>query len=147
MLIVMLAIGFFIQYILGVFQIQNFSKHYKELRANGRVAIGRNPSIFKSGTLVLIQLNNNNEIEEMRYMQGVTVFSRFKRLNGLKGRKISNIEEGELKKYNKLIAKAIMDAKQSVYIIENGGEVKDIPSPLKRTINNINYMFNRKEVN
>ena len=68
-----------VQYILGYFQIKNFTKNYIELRSNGRVAIGRRPSIFKSGTLVLLQLNNRNEIVKGRYMQGVTVFQNLKR--------------------------------------------------------------------
>ena len=74
----MLAVGFVIQYLLGLLQIKNFTKHYTIMRENGRVAIGRRPAILKAGTLVLLQINNRNEIEEARYMQGVTVFSKFK---------------------------------------------------------------------
>ena len=41
-LIIMLAVGFVIQYLLGLLQIKNFTKHYTNMREKGRVAIGRN---------------------------------------------------------------------------------------------------------
>lgn len=73
LLIILAAAGFVIQHLLGWLQIKNFTKHYIELRRKGKVAIGRRPAIFKSGTLVLLQLNGKNVIEEARFMQGVTV--------------------------------------------------------------------------
>lgn len=147
MLIIMLAVGWVIQYIFGILQIKNFSKHYKELRKKGRIAIGRRPSIFKSGTLVLIQINKKNEIEEIRYMQGVTVFSKFKRLKGLNGVKINKLTDKQLSKYNKLLIKAILDAQNTFNIIQNGGEIQNIPSPLKRSMNKINKLFKKGGAN
>ncbi|SUM31093.1 DNA-binding transcriptional activator GutM [Staphylococcus gallinarum] len=62
------------------------------------MAIGRRPAIFKSGTLVLLQLNGKNVIEEARFMQGVTVFSKFKPLDGLNGLKLNKITDQDIKK-------------------------------------------------
>ena len=140
-LIVILAVGFIIQYLLGLLQIKNFTKHYTELRENGRVAIGRRPAIFKSGTLVLLQINNRNEIEEARYMQGVTVFSKFKKLKGLEGYKIQKLRDTDLKKYNKLLIKAILDAHHTFNVIQSGGEIEKIPSPMMKAVKKINGMF------
>ena len=56
-LILIVAIGFVLQYFLGLLQIKHFTKNYTDLRSKGRVAIGRRPSIFKSGTLILLQIN------------------------------------------------------------------------------------------
>ncbi|MGK0555362.1 transcriptional regulator GutM [Macrococcus capreoli] len=146
-LIVMLAIGFGVQYVLGIFQIKNFNKNYIEMRENGRVSIGRRPSIFKSGTLVLIQINGKNEIEEMRYMQGVTVFAKFKKLKGLEGKKINQIKFQDLSHYNKLLTKAILDAQHTFNVIQSGGEIKSIPSPLMRVVNNVNSLVKKRGVN
>lgn len=143
-LIVILAVGFIIQYLLGLLQIKNFTKHYTELRENGRVAIGRRPAIFKSGTLVLLQINNRNEIEEARYMQGVTVFSKFKKLKGLEGYKIQKLRDTDLKKYNKLLIKAILDAQHTFNVIQSGGEIEKIPSPMMKAVKKINGMFKKE---
>ncbi|MGW7998129.1 transcriptional regulator GutM [Staphylococcus xylosus] len=144
MLIVILAIGFVVQYLLGLVQIKNFTKHYTELRENGRVAIGRRPAIFKSGTLVLIQINRRNEIEDARYMQGVTVFSKFKKLRGLEGYKIHKLRDADLKNYNKLLIKAILDAQHTFNIIQSGGEIEKIPSPMMKAVKRINRMFKKE---
>lgn len=107
MLIIILAVGFIVQYLFGFVQIKHFTKHYTELRENSRVAIGRRPAIIRSGTLVLFQLNNKNEIEEARYMQGVTVFSRFKQLKGLEGKKMNKLKEEDFTDYNKLLTRPL----------------------------------------
>ena len=143
-LIIMLAVGFVIQYLLGLLQIKNFTKHYTIMRENGRVAIGRRPAILKAGTLVLLQINNRNEIEEARYMQGVTVFSKFKKLKGLDGYKINKLRDTDLKKYNKLLIKAILDAQHTFNVIQSGGEIEKIPSPMMKAVKKINRMFKKE---
>ena len=143
-LIIMLAVGFVIQYLLGLLQIKNFTKHYTNMREKGRVAIGRRPAILKAGTLVLLQINNRNEIEEARYMQGVTVFSKFKKLKGLDGYKINKLRYTDLKKYNKLLIKAILDAQHTFNVIQLGGEIEKIPSPMMKAVKKINRMFKKE---
>ncbi|MCD8799463.1 transcriptional regulator GutM [Mammaliicoccus sciuri] len=143
-LIIMLAVGFVIQYLLGLLQIKNFTKHYTNMRKKGRVAIGRRPAILKAGTLVLLQINNRNEIEEARYMQGVTVFSKFKKLKGLDGYKINKLRDTDLKKYNKLLIKAILDAQHTFNVIQSGGEIEKIPSPMMKAVKKINRMFKKE---
>jgi len=146
MLIVILAVGFVVQYLFGIVQIKHFSKQYIELRENGRVAIGRRPTIIRSGTLVLLQLNNKNEIEEVRYMQGVTVFSRFRQLKGLEGKKINKLQKEDFSKYNKLLTRALIDAQHTFNIIQAGGEIEPIPSPMMKVVKKANSMFTKKGV-
>lgn len=146
-MIIILAVGFGMQYIFGMFQMKNFTKHYTELRRKGKVAIGRKPSIFQAGTLVLLQINSKKEIEEARYMQGVTVFSRVKDLKGVEGLKIDRIMLDDIKSKNKLLRNAIMDAKKTFNIIQSGGEVEKVPSPFMKAANKVNKMFSKKEVN
>ncbi|WP_053218242.1 transcriptional regulator GutM [Virgibacillus senegalensis] len=144
MLIIMAAVGFVVQYLLGLLQIKNFTKNYTQLREKGRVAIGRRPAIIKAGTLVLLQLNNKNVIEDARYMQGVTVFSKFKPLKGLEGMKLRKLGESDLKSYNKLLAKAILDAQNTFHIIQSGGEIAQIPSPMMKAVRKVNGMFKKE---
>lgn len=146
LLIVILAIGFVVQYLFGFVQIKHFTKHYTELRESGRVAIGRRPAIVRAGTLVLLQLNNKNEIEEARYMQGVTVFSRFKQLKGLEGKKIKKLQQEDFVNYNKLLRNALIDAQQTFNIVQAGGEIERIPSPMMKAVNKVNRMFTKKGV-
>ncbi|MCD8820654.1 transcriptional regulator GutM [Staphylococcus gallinarum] len=141
LLIILAAAGFVIQHLLGWLQIKNFTKHYIELRRKGKVAIGRRPAIFKSGTLVLLQLNGKNEIEEARFMQGVTVFSKFKPLAGLKGLKINKITDQEISNYNKLLIKAILDAQHTFNVVSNGGEIEKIPSPMMKAVKKVNKLI------
>lgn len=144
LLIILAAIGFVVQYLLGLLQIKNFSKNYTELRKNGRVTIGRRPSIFKAGTLVLIQINKKNLIEEVRYMQGVTVFNKFKKLNGIENINIQKLSDKDLQQYNALLVKAIMDAQHTFNVINSGGEIEKIPSPLMKIVNKVNRTFKRE---
>jgi len=144
MLIIILAVGFAVQYFLGMIQIKNFTKNYTELRQNGKVVIGRKPSIFQSGTLILMQIDHRNKIEEVRYMQGVTVFSKVKELNGLAGKRVDKLETKDLTKFNRLLKNAILDGKRTFNIIQSGGEVEKIPSPMMKAVNRVNSMFNNK---
>ncbi|QTN00769.1 transcriptional regulator [Sediminibacillus dalangtanensis] len=144
MLIIFAAIGFVVQYLLGLLQIKNFTKNYIQLREKGRVAIGRRPAIVKSGTLVLLQLNNKNEIEDARYMQGVTVFSKFKPLKGLEGKKLQKVNASDLEDYNKLLGKAVLDAQNTFHVIQNGGEIAQIPSPMMKAVRKVNGMFKKE---
>ncbi|WP_019167045.1 transcriptional regulator GutM [Staphylococcus delphini] len=146
LLIVLAAIGLVIQYLLGIVQIKNFSKNYIELRKKGRVAIGRKPTIFRSGTLVLLQLNRQNVIESARYMQGVTVFAKFKELKGLEGRKIMTLNSNNLKGYNRLQINAILDAKNTFEIIQNGGQIETIPSPFMKVVKRVETYFKKVRV-
>lgn len=145
-MIIILAVGFGMQYVFGMFQMKNFTKHYTELRRKGKVAVGRKPAILQSGTLVLLQINNKKEIEDARYMQGVTVFSRVRNLNGVEGLKIDRIVLEDIQQHNKLLRNAILDAKRTYNIIQSGGEVERIPSPFMKAANRINKLFSKKEV-
>lgn len=144
MLIIILAVGFGVQYLLGMVQIKHFTKNYTDLRSKGRVVIGRKPAIFQSGTLVLMQVDKNDRIGETRYMQGVTVFSKIKTFSGLEGKRIDKLENADLTKYNKLLRKAILDAKRTFNIVQSGGEVERIPSPMMQAVKRVNSMFTNK---
>jgi DNA-binding transcriptional regulator of glucitol operon len=113
-----------LQALFGFFQMKNFKKNFVEMRKEGRVVIGFNKGFIFSGTVVLIRINDETVIEEVRYMQGVTIFARFKNLKGLKGKKLLSLEKRDLKDFNKLLIKAIFKAVEN-YKKHGGGEERE----------------------
>lgn len=109
-LIAAAIIVWLLNFLLGLLQIKDFNKNYIELRRLGKVAIGRKKGRITSGTIVLIRINDGGLIEESRMMQGVTVAARVKNFYGLENKYIWQLEECDLKKFNKPLKKAILDA-------------------------------------
>ena len=74
------------QTILGLRQFKKFNNHIKELRKEGRVAIGRARGYFTAGVLVLFVIDSECRILRGEIMEGRTVFAGFKpfdKFNGL----------------------------------------------------------------
>lgn len=109
-LIIIAIIVWILNFTLGLIQIRDFNKNYIELRKLGKVAIGRKKGMFTSGTIVLLRIENDGFIVESRKMQGVTVAARVRNFQGLENMYIDNLEEETLKKFNKPLKKAILDA-------------------------------------
>ena len=47
----------------------------------------------------------------------------------------------DLTQYNKLLVKAILDAQHTFNVIESGGEIEKIPSPLMKVVKKVNNIF------
>ena len=74
------------QTVLGFRQFKKFNNHIKELRQEGRVAIGRARGHFMAGVLVLFIIDDQCKILRGEIMEGRTVFagfSPFEKFNGL----------------------------------------------------------------
>jgi glucitol operon activator protein len=99
-----------LNFLFGLLQIKDFNKNYMELRKLGKVAIGRKKGRLSSGTIVLIKIKDDGLIEESRMMQGITVTARVKGFKGLEDKYIGQLEESDLKNFNKSLKKAILDA-------------------------------------
>lgn len=121
--------------IFGLFQIKDFNKNYIEMRRSFKVAIGRRKGNLKAGTVVLIAIDNDGIIKEMRKMQGVTVIARVKKFQGLEGRKLDDIRENDLQSYNKLMRVAILDAINN-YKVFKGGELEERNQEIKLATQN-----------
>jgi DNA-binding transcriptional regulator of glucitol operon len=111
-----------LQTLLGFFQMRNFKSSFVEMRKKGKVVIGFKKGFLFSGTMVLVRINNSVEIEEIRCMQGVTVFARFKELKGLEGKNLLSIKDEDLEQFNKLIRKAMFKAVENYKKHIEGGE-------------------------
>ncbi|MCR5834206.1 MAG: transcriptional regulator GutM [Selenomonadaceae bacterium] len=74
------------QTVLGLRQFKKFSNHIRDLRQEGRVAIGRARGSFLAGVIVLFIIDDNCKILKGEIMSGRTVFadfSPFEKFNGL----------------------------------------------------------------
>jgi DNA-binding transcriptional regulator of glucitol operon len=123
---VLILVGFswLLQSILGFLQIKHFNKKYTELRKLGRVAIGKKTGLIKAGTVVMFAIDRKNNILRASKMQGTTVLSRVRNLNGFEGKNFLKLGEEDLYQVNKLTRLAIEDALDSYHIIAKGGELK-----------------------
>ncbi|PAB60218.1 transcriptional regulator GutM [Anaeromicrobium sediminis] len=123
-LIMVGTIMWILQALFSFFQMRNFKNNFVEMRKKGRVAIGFNKGFFFSGIVVLIGIDDRAHIEEVRYMQGVTVLAKCKKLEGLEGKNLLSLKDEDLKDYNKLIVKAIGKAVENYEKHVGGGEKK-----------------------
>ena len=74
-----------LQTVLGFWQFKKFSNHLKQLRGEGRVAIGRARGGFSTGVIVLLVIDNYCRIIKGEIMEGRTIFAGFKPFNHLNG--------------------------------------------------------------
>jgi len=109
-IIITAVIIWVLQTLFGLFQVRNFKRNFVEMRKEGKVVIGFNKGLFFSGTVVLIRIDDSTNIEEIRYMQGVTVLAKFKKLEGLEDKNLLGLQEKDLKGLNKLTRKAVYKA-------------------------------------
>lgn len=123
-LIIAVGAAWLVQSVLGFYQIKHFNQKFGEMRAKGRVAIGKKTGLFKAGTVVMFAIDRANNILQASKMQGVTIFSRVRDLKGFEGKNLLKLTEADLSKVDKLTRLAIEDALNSYHIIAKGGELR-----------------------
>lgn len=137
------AIGAYVfQTILGFLQIKHFNQVYSELRRKGKVAIGRKNGRIKAGTLVMFAIKDEGEIIDARLMQGVTIFSKFRRLEQYIGHDLHYIDKYHplVQKENKLTQEAMEDAREIYLRVSIGNYVEEpAPSPLQQVGSQLNF--------
>ena len=147
LLIILAFVAFVLQYALTFIQMRSFSKHYRELREGGRrVAIGRKRGAFNAGLIVMFAIDDEGTIVTGRYMQGVTVFARFKSFDsGFEGKHVGSLSKADCKAMHLAgpLSKAVLDASSNYNIITAGGEVPTPPSPLQRLTDGVSHFFDR----
>ena len=146
----MLALGilvvgaFLIQSALGFFQIRHFGNEYNELKANGRVAIGKRAGKLTSGTIIMFQLDEKGVIVRGKKLQGTTILARFKPYNNFNGRLIEAIkaEDPDVLAEIKITRKTIMNAVANYRMFINGEiipEKEALFKKKKKKITNIKF--------
>ena len=102
------------QTLLGLRQFKKFNNHIRDLRREGRVAIGRARGHFTAGVLVLFVIDSNCKILRGEIMEGRTVFAGFKPFDNFNGLTLFELSD-ELCKSMKLPiqqATAVMSAQR-----------------------------------
>lgn len=82
-----------LQTVLGLWQFRRFSRHVKELRAIGRVAIGKSKGRILAGAVVLLCIDKDCRIIRGEIMEGVTIFARCKHFPALEGLSLLELDE------------------------------------------------------
>lgn len=110
------------QVFLGMSQLKNFNQAFQTLRQKGKVAIGRKVGKVRSGTIVLLLVDDAAVIKEGKIMQGYSVLSRFKPFNQFNGIVLSELDRQHplMQQENTLTQEALLDAKQLMVSVQDG---------------------------
>lgn len=93
-----------LQALLALVQFRRFQSKLSGLSGRYNIGIGHWKSRFGFGAIVIVCADAAGTIESVEFMQGVTVFARFKKLKGYGGRNIYG--EFDVKGSNEILAKA-----------------------------------------
>ncbi|SDY29079.1 transcriptional regulator GutM [Salimicrobium album] len=144
LILAVIAVMFIVQTFFGYWQVKNFNKNYGEMKSQNRVAIGRAKGLITNGVVLLIRIDRQAVIQEVRKMQGTTVFARFKKMDALNGKHLLKLEEGSVPKLDKFTWKALKDAQHVYKVVQAGGE----PAQPTSIFQKITGLFKKKgEVN
>lgn len=126
-LIIIAVLMWLLQCILGIWQFNKFNRRFKELRAEGRVAIGRAKGRFVAGAVVLLCIDKECNIIKGEKMQGTTIFAGIKKFNRFNSMNLLEINEMCCQGLDKQTTKAVLNAvsnykefveKQKIAIVE-----------------------------
>ncbi len=109
-LIIVAALMWILQCILGIWQFNKFNRRFKELRAEGRVAIGRAKGRVVAGAVVLLCIDKECNIIKGEKMQGTTIFAGLKPLNKFNHMNLLDINEVSCNGLDKQTTKAVLNA-------------------------------------
>ncbi|MEQ8154676.1 MAG: transcriptional regulator GutM [Clostridiaceae bacterium] len=104
------VVGWLLNFLFGYMQIKNFNKSYIDMRKKGRVVIGRKRGYLQAGTIILLNIDNEDTIFDCKIMQGISVLAKVKTFKGLEGKNIGEITKDHLTQYRKLTRIAILNA-------------------------------------
>lgn len=133
--------AFVLQTILGYLQIRNFNRIYQSIRSRGKVAIGRKSGKIRAGTIVFFGVNNDGQIFDAYLMQGVTVLSKFKKIDEYIGQNLHFIDKYHplVQNENKLTQFAMENARDLFVLVDAGKyhepETNGTMDRIKDTIN------------
>lgn len=87
------VIVWILQTVFGLWQFKKFNAHLKNLRKEGRVAIGRARGRFSAGVLILFVIDSNCRILKGEIMKGRTIFADFKPFEKFDGLTLFELNE------------------------------------------------------
>lgn len=123
-LFISLLIGavFLLQSILGFLQIRNFVKEFRRMCKKGKVLIGKNPKKLRAGSLLLLSIDRDANINEAKIMKGVTIFARFKEFKAIEGKSLPILAASydELKEIDPLTRECLLNAYRNYINFKTG---------------------------
>lgn len=102
------------QTLLGLWQFKRFHRRVRELRRDGRVAIGKAKGRFLAGAVVLLSIDGDGRIFHGEIMRGRTVFAGFQVMDSLNGKLLEELAEEDLKGLGAQVKTAVLDAKREL---------------------------------
>jgi len=101
------------QLALGLWQFRRFSSHVREMRREGRVAIGKAKGKLRTGAVVLLIIDEECRILRGEAMEGRTVFAGFHPCEAFNGQSLLELDEESVKaaKVTRQIGRAALSAR------------------------------------
>ncbi len=75
--IVFAASAYVLQAVISWKQLKHFNQTYSELRRKGKVAIGKRPGKIRSGTIVMLAIDDHDQVLEVRKCKGLHLWQNF----------------------------------------------------------------------
>lgn len=124
-IILFLGVMFLLQYFLTYLQMNSFKKYFRKFIKVGKVAIGIKKGGLRSGSIVMFGVDNNGIIRNAAFINGITVFARFKENFDFNNINIKDIDKEVLAgtKFPKSLKQAILNAKDNYLRAERGEEI------------------------
>lgn len=122
-LIVIAVSMWILQLILSILQFRRFAAHVRELRREGRVAIGKAKGRFAAGAIVLFVIDGDCNILRGEIMKGVTVFAGFRPLDDFNGVNLLDLDEEHVARYDRQTRRAVLGAREEYMIYQEQGTV------------------------
>lgn len=133
-LVIILGVSYLAQVGFSFFQLQDFSRTYGALRRRGKVAIGKRKNALSAGSIALFLINDDGTIQEARALSGLTVWARFKPLNGFNGIDIEQVTQGPLTRLPRGLRLAVLNARDNWLTVQLGHIPQDPPGPATRIL-------------
>jgi len=111
-----------LQLVLSILQFRRFAAHVKEMRREGRVAIGKAKGRFAAGAIVLFVIDPACNIVRGEIMKGVTVFAGFHPFDDFNGRNLLDLAEADVAAYDRQTRRAVLGAREEYIIYQEQGE-------------------------
>ena len=137
--IVFAASAYVLQAVISWKQLKHFNQTYSELRRKGKVAIGKRPGKIRSGTIVMLAIDDHDQVLEVRKMQGVTSLAKFHSLPVYAGEDIHYIDRyhPSVRAEDRLTQAALENTREVYLRIEAGNEKSEQPTlPFIAMLNN-----------
>ena len=121
-LVLIAVLMWVLQLVLSILQFRRFAAHVKEMRREGRVAIGKAKGRFVAGAIVLFVIDPACNIVRGEIMKGVTVFAGFRSFDDFTGKNLLDLDEESVAGYDRQTRRAVLGARDEYIIYQEQGE-------------------------